>query len=160
MKRQISLTDPAMSVFPVLGSRVGLAISKSTRDPRTGNTLMAGSAYSAESVFQLTVCQPDDSWKRTAGFLDSKRRAPLPAGADVVLVRNDQKGPGGGVLVGVGCPGEQGGDGKAAFSNRHGAVHGFTLCWQSLPWWHSSSTRGCCFGEPRHLRWQDRRFRF
>ena len=69
MKRQISLTDPAMSVFPVLGSRVDLLIiSRSTRDPRTGNTLMAGSAYSAESVFQLTVCQPDDSWKRTAGF--------------------------------------------------------------------------------------------
>ena len=56
MKRQISWTDPAISivtsVFPVLGPRVDLLKER----------LFAG------SVFQLAVCQPDDSWRRTAGF--------------------------------------------------------------------------------------------
>ncbi|CAE7537477.1 unnamed protein product, partial [Symbiodinium sp. CCMP2456] len=64
--------------------------------------------------------------QRTAYFW-IERRAPhhLPAGAGIVLVRNDreglppgrfeQEGPGGRALAGVGCPpsGEQGGHGKA-----------------------------------------------
>jgi len=57
MKRHIKVTDPAlsmvMSVFPILGPRVDLL----------KDCLFAG------SVFQLAVCQPDDSWRRTAGFL-------------------------------------------------------------------------------------------
>ncbi|CAE7467075.1 unnamed protein product, partial [Symbiodinium necroappetens] len=57
MKRQISVTDPAisivMSVFPVLGPRVDLL----------KDCLFAG------AVFQLAACQADDSWRRTAGFL-------------------------------------------------------------------------------------------
>ncbi|CAE7660604.1 pol [Symbiodinium sp. CCMP2592] len=56
MKRQIHLTDPAisivMSVLPILGPRVDLL----------KDCLFAG------AVFQLAVCQPDDSWRRTAGF--------------------------------------------------------------------------------------------
>ncbi|CAE7358112.1 Gabpb1 [Symbiodinium sp. CCMP2592] len=56
MKRQINLMDPAMSmvmsVLPVLGPRVDLL----------KDCLFAG------AVFQLAVCQPDDSWRRTAGF--------------------------------------------------------------------------------------------
>ena len=56
MKRQISLADFAisivMSVFPVLGPRVDLL----------KDCLLAG------SVLQLVVCQPEDSWRRTAGF--------------------------------------------------------------------------------------------
>ncbi|CAE7948874.1 secG, partial [Symbiodinium sp. KB8] len=55
MKRQISLTDPAisivMSVFPVLGPRVDLL----------KDCLFAG------AVFQLAACQAG-SWRRTAGF--------------------------------------------------------------------------------------------
>ncbi|CAE7295884.1 unnamed protein product [Symbiodinium necroappetens] len=57
MKRQISVTDPAlsivMSVFPVLGPRVDLL----------KDCLFAG------AVFQLAACQADDSLRRTAGFL-------------------------------------------------------------------------------------------
>ncbi|CAE7919110.1 unnamed protein product, partial [Symbiodinium necroappetens] len=56
MKRQISVTDPAisivMSVFPVLGPRVDLL----------KDCLFAG------AVFQLAACQADGSWRRTAGF--------------------------------------------------------------------------------------------
>ncbi|CAE7202048.1 unnamed protein product, partial [Symbiodinium microadriaticum] len=82
MKRQISWTDPAisivMSVFPVLGPRVDLLKER---------------LFADRSVFQPAA---------HSRLLDWKCRAPhlLPAGAGVVLVRNDQ-GSGGGVLAGV-----------------------------------------------------------
>ncbi|CAE7432358.1 unnamed protein product, partial [Symbiodinium necroappetens] len=60
MKRQISVTDPVISivmsapasVFPVLGPRVDLL----------KDCLFAG------AVFQLAACQADGSWRRTVGF--------------------------------------------------------------------------------------------
>ena len=90
----------------------------------SGSGATGGLAYFAGSVFRLAVCQPDDPWRRTAGFAPHH----LPAGAGIVLARtqraqypfiqeNTLNFKGLSITwrqsFGQRCPGEQGGDGKA-----------------------------------------------
>ena len=69
MKRQIGLADPAISI--VMSShddgngrvcQTDLALSHERVSGSGAKCLLRG------SVFQLAVCQPDDSWRRRAGF--------------------------------------------------------------------------------------------